>query len=400
MSKPKFSNRDYGYQPNTAKDLLDMESVVPTDGMRMAGAIEKHSEFMRPNEEPYDDMEYEYPYPPRTMPPTGWTGPGTGWPPNRLDCHNLWNKIFPDHPTESSAFVPNRNDWSRLKTYTDAGCPVIYIPHWCCKGVKISGPKEVETDSITQYSVTNRAYNCSYDWHASAGRIPGGTFYAPSTEQDVGISVNPFMGDDSSKTCDSITVKVKSSGGCVAESIGISGTTQMSVGDTKTLTVLNAVVGKTYTWVISSGGGSVSPSTGTSTTYTAPASNANCLNNPAIQLKVGANVCDSVLLVVTNPAVSGQAGNTDYDPCSKIIDVGFPGKCGAGRGTKAIYCSGSFGAQSWHCIGGTYGEYYCGSPQLDNVYSFCGCPGPGSVSYTDTRTAEMKANGCCPYQLM
>jgi hypothetical protein len=327
-------------------------------------------------------MEYNYPYPPHTLPPTGWTGPGTGWPPNRLDCYNLWNKIFPDHPTESSAFVPNRNDWSRLKTYTDAGCPVIYIPHWCCKGVKISGPKVVETNSVTQYSVTNRAYNCSYDWHASAGRIPGGTFYAPSTEQDVGISVNPFMGDDSSKTCDSITVKVKSSGGCVAESIGISGSTQLNVGESTTLTVLNSRPGITYTWNISKGGGTISGS-GTSVTYTASESNPNCDNNPTIQLKVGSSVCDSVSLAVN--AVGGDGWEIGWrmvEGCTR--KGGWPGKWSCSGFT--IWCSGREDA---HVFPQTY--------NYDECINYPACNGTWQL---DQRTPEQKAAGCCPYQLL
>ena len=393
MSKPKFSNRDYGYQPNTAKDLLDMESVVPTDGMRMAGAIEKHSEFMRPNEQPYDGMEYEYPQPPRYKPPTGYVWPGSpvGWPPNKLDCYNLWNRIFPDHPTESSAFVPNRNDWSRLKTYTDAGCPVIYIPHWCCKGVKISGPKEVETDSITQYSVTNRAYNCSYDWHASAGRIPGGTFYAPSSEQDVDISVNPFMGDDSSKTCDKIKVKVKGGGGCVAESIGISGTTQMNFGESKTLTVLNSRPGVTYTWVVSAGGGSISPSTGTSTTYTAPSSNADCANNPTIQLKVGSNICSSVKLAVNNGSDCSSARAYMY-----VINIwSSMGLCIVR--TQNYACNGDdCGPGQGYCDGGAGGCSGC--PPCQDTHEPFTCYNIGQT--LDVRTAAMKTAGCCPAALL
>jgi hypothetical protein len=394
MSKPKTANRDYGYNPNMADGVVDMESRVTTSGMGMAGKVEKHSEFMQPNNQPYDEMEYLYPgsdYPWDNNPAMNPIGPGRGWPGNPTDCKSLWNKLFPKHPTGTGAFIPNAQDNAALKQYVKAGCPVDYIPNFCCPGVKISGPKKVDSEAIAEYSVTGTNSNCYYDWDSTGGRIVGGTFYAPKGPTTVQISVNPFMGDDNSKKCDTISVQITTDG-CAGESIGIT-TTQMNVGESQTLTIIGEVPGKSYTWNIASGGGTMAGNV-----YTAPASNANCTNNPTIQLKVGSSVCASVTIAITDSTVVGKAGVSDYDPCSKTVDVGVPGKCGAGRGRRRFGCDGVMGAQEWGCFGGSYGEYDCGSPTLDNILAFCGCP--GALSYTDERTIAMKAAGCCPAQLL
>lgn len=53
---------------------------------------------------------------------------------------------------------------------------------------------------------------------------------------------------------------------------------QMSVNETQPLTVTGGC-GEPYTWGIVSGGGSLSNTTGASTIFTAPSTNANCKNN-------------------------------------------------------------------------------------------------------------------------
>jgi len=103
MSRPKTSNRDYGYQPNMANGVADLESQVTTSGVSMSGKVEKHSEFMNPNEQPYEDMEYLYPtyspFPPIDWPTPTWPGydyPTPVWPgmPN--------SPTYPDTPGPES----------------------------------------------------------------------------------------------------------------------------------------------------------------------------------------------------------------------------------------------------------------------------------------------------------
>lgn len=58
---------------------------------------------------------------------------------------------------------------------------------------------------------------------------------------------------------------------------------QMTTNGRQNLTVSGGC-GEPYTWSIGSGRGSLSNSTGTSVTYTAPSSNPNCANNPTIKV--------------------------------------------------------------------------------------------------------------------
>jgi hypothetical protein len=376
-----------------AEGVVDMESQVTTSGMGMAGKVEKHSEFMQPNNQPYDEMEYLYPgsdYPWDNNPAMNPIGPGRNWPGNPTDCKSLWNKLFPSHPTGTGAFIPNAQDNAALKQYVKAGCPVDYIPNFCCPGVKINGPKEVDGESVyDSYSIDGAKGNCDYTWSASAGRIPGGTFYAPKGPTTVKISVSPFMGDDSSKTCAEMTVKIRSAG-CSGETISVP-STQMQVGTSQTLTIVGSVPGKSYTWNIASGGGSMAGNV-----YTAPASNANCVNNPTIQLKVGTSVCASVTIAVTNPATAGIAAHQDNTRCSQTVACSPPvaGKCMACAWNNDISCAGVATETLDNCMGSNC-EYDCTSPWITG---YCALNPTGAMQ--DKRTPAMKADGCCPAQLL
>ena len=391
-------NRDYGYNPNMAEGVADLESQVTISGMGMAGKVEKHSEFMQPNNQPYDEMEYLYPgsdYPWDNNPAINPIGPGRNWPGNPVDCKILWNKLFPSHPTGTGAFIPNAQDNAALKQYVKAGCPVDYIPNFCCPGVKISGPKEVDGESVyDSYSIDGAKGNCDYTWSASAGRIPGGTFYAPKGPTTVTIKVYPFMGDDKSKACAEMQVKIRAAG-CAGETISVP-STQMNVGESQTLTIIGSVPGKTYTWNIASGGGTMAGNV-----YTAPASNANCTSNPTIQLKVGSSVCDSVTIAVNDSSQTAQAA---YNVCSSHghaypVSGCDPSKCGAGVMYLKVNCDGTTSTGT-NCFGGNNCEYNCGDAALISVENFCmsnqGCPG----SLVDQRTPTQKADGCCPVQLL
>ena len=383
MSKPQTRNRDYGYQPNMSEGVVDMESRVTTSGMGMAGKVEKHSEFMQPNNQSYDDMEYLYPgsdYPWDNNPAMNPIGPGRGWPGNPTDCKSLWNKLFPKHPIGSGSFIPDAQDFAALKQYVRAGCPTIYIPNFCCPGVKISGPKKVDSEGTAQYSITGEKGNCYYDWDSSAGRIVGGTFEAPKGPTTVKISVHPFMGDDNEVMCDTISVQITTDG-CAGETIGVT-STQMNVGESQTLTIVGEVPGKAYTWAIASGGGTMSGST-----YTAPASNPGCTSNPVIQLKVGASVCASVSIAVNGAGSSYTAAHQDWTSCTCQV-VGGNAEYGAG-------------STNWDCAGISSST----SPSASLTYSppcdtnwWCADKTPGAV--TDVRTAEALAAGCCPSKLL
>jgi len=167
--------------------------------------------------------------------------------------------------------------------------------------------------------------------------------------------------------------------GCGASKIGYT-TQQMSINQTQTLTVTYPQVGSTYSWEVTSGGGSVSPAIGNSTMYTAPGTNADCANNPTITLKAGTDVCDTSKIAVNAGAVSRavivntETGN-EYFPCCVYW----------------ILCDGTIDTPTppeHPCEAG----YSCSDP-----CSVCTGYEAGS---TDIRTDAEKNAGCCPMQLL
>ena len=203
---------------------------------------------------------------------------------------------------------------------------------------------------------------------------------------------------------------------CGTSKIGYT-TKQMSINQTQTLTVTNPDPGATYTWNVASGGGSISPTTGTSVTYTAPATNPNCLQNSIITLGVEGQVCDSLQIAVN--AISGNA----------VAFVYASGDCPFGGLSEWIPNGCGSPGNSWYCGAEMY-RYNC-----DNIYlghsccvdagggcaynynpPFTGCAEKTSrcvncqtwngilvgcgAGRTDTRSDAMKAAGCCPAALL
>jgi hypothetical protein len=291
-----------------------------------------------------------------------------------------------------------------------------YVPHFCCRnGMTISGSTSVEPNSETEYTVvfSDPWSGCDYDWNATDGYIVGGTFIAPSTPGVVTISVTPFLADDMGEECATIDVTVESH--CGGESIGYT-TLQMSVSGSQTLTVVNPVTGKTYGWIASSGS---IDATGLSVTYTAPASNANCANNPTITLTCGGATTDTITIAInaygasgigcfceiTNPGTCYVEHYPSPDVISRIFWSGL-------YITKwALQCNGTVTLLGY--IGPIAGVCYCADPT-----SCCSCEGAyrSALWHTgdclcstedaftglwgDCRSSWQKAAGCCPDQLM
>lgn len=59
---------------------------------------------------------------------------------------------------------------------------------------------------------------------------------------------------------------------------------QMSTGSQQTLSLMNYLTGRSYTWSIENGEGSLSADTGERVVYTAPDSNPICSLNPTIRV--------------------------------------------------------------------------------------------------------------------
>jgi hypothetical protein len=177
---------------------------------------------------------------------------------------------------------------------------------------------------------------------------------------------------------------------CECRNIGYT-TQQMSVDEVQTLTVVDPVAGCTYDWNISSGGGSLSSPTGTSVDYTAPSSNAGCVNNPTITMSVKSSTCDTLEIAVNAWIPWDTAYRltcpTDYSRC-----IWFGGQKRCVNETISYRCNGIVkpGCTSFDpavCVPNT--------PCTDN--SECtGC----TVGTIDERSSSMKAGGCCPMELL
>ena len=199
---------------------------------------------------------------------------------------------------------------------------------------------------------------------------------------------------------------------------------QLAAGGTQALTATGGY--GTYTWAIISGGGSISPTTGSSTTYTAPATNPSCVYNPTIRCTDSCGHYDELELaihqVVTGNAVGVSRATvsttckvtivndrygcdngvlaTGNACCSCDYSAGLlpctpPVACGStvGCGTTCTYCP---------CTGGGCAD---SSPSCTSGCKNCTLLGGGQTVSSapgtyDVRSAEQLAAGCCPAMLL
>lgn len=194
-------------------------------------------------------------------------------------------------------------------------------------------------------------------------------------------------------------------GGCGSAEVGWAGihytTQQMACGASQTLTVLNPEPGTTYKWECTTG--SLTPATGDTTTYTAPATNPGCANNARVSVKANGNVCDYIDIAVN--AVSGVAGifveppggsGCNWSIYKQTFNCDGTLNAGSRAGCDSCDCSGGIG--DCNCGGG----FYCLSPNLVvrcTAASACGTPSC-ATDYYDTRTPAQIAAGCCPEALL
>lgn len=213
------------------------------------------------------------------------------------NCEELWRELFGDSKVP---FIPDESDWSKIRKYAEK-CPLEYLPHICCKDMKINGPTVVTPGQTVEYTVTGGLPGCAYSWKSGKGRMAEGTYTAPDTSGTDEISVSPWMSDDQDKKCAKKSITIgEACNGVISYT-----TLQMQVSTTQTLTVTGAVEGETYSWSTTSG--SIVPTEGTSVTYTAPASNANCASNPTITLTCGGNVVDTITIAVNAVTTNAYA---------------------------------------------------------------------------------------------
>jgi hypothetical protein len=171
---------------------------------------------------------------------------------------------------------------------------------------------------------------------------------------------------------------------------------QMNVNTSQSLGIQNTQPGQEYTWMIISGGGSLSPLTGASTTYTAPASNPSCNANTTIGVFVGGQLCSSVYITINGWSGNGCA----YVQCAANTTQWYLTYPSCSRAWRCDGVGDVFGA----CSGGesyTSSSVFCNWWPVQNNYKWNNvlCNGAYSYGINDSRTAEMIAGGCCPSAL-
>jgi hypothetical protein len=240
-------------------------------------------------------------------------------------------------------------------------------------------------------------------------------FYATSERQSV-VSIKELKCIGPGATCkDCIDCKTKGANPVITYT-----TQQMSCtggGSTQALSATGGGGGP-YKWT-SGGKGSFSPTQtgpGQSTTYTAPTTNASCLNNPTIQVT---DYCSgSATLQI---AVNCYSGGANDEAFKKVVHTGS--SCTWAVSINAHRCDNTqkntFGCDSCDCqitCGGT-GDTCCCLPCVGEsctgfrctyatlvarctVNASCGA-GITCVDHTiDSRTPTMIVNGCCPASLL
>ena len=235
----------------------------------------------------YQGLEYQYQNPeffdPTDLPDVDMTNTipkGT--------CYELWVSLFGD---ATGAFIPTASEWNKLNEYAKK-CPLIYMPHICCLNMKISGPDSVAPGDTVEYSVSGGGHGCAYDIDAERGEFIGYKYTAPTTPGSDRISIKPWMSDDQHTICAFKDITIQ--GGCLGT---VHATTlQMAAGASQTLYITGGSEYDTYYWSTTTG--SLSSPTGTSVTYTAPATNPNCVNNPTITVTCGGATIGTLTIAV------------------------------------------------------------------------------------------------------
>ena len=178
-----------------------------------------------------------------------------------------------------------------------------------------------------------------------------------------------------------------------------------------------------YLWAVTSGGGSLDTTEGDTVTYTAPATNTGCADNPTISLHDACDQETEIQLAINDchdwpnqPAFGLWDHRTTYGICQ---DGGY----GIGTYCEIYLCSdiytteGDWWSQSYcypagGCVGGNpapklWYQYACtpdepcGIDPCDVMTGYCWNGGnvwfehPCGEAW-DVRTQAMKDNGCCP----
>lgn len=361
--------------------------------------LQKQSEFKKPyRSDNFQEMEYFYPH------------PGDAVTPSLINPEGPVS--VPDVPWMNET-VPNAEEMPYGPWWVAFGCfgSGCYCPGQTkCFDMKCFWPVTNVVVHKGPGTVTGRNYICvTADSGATDDIELSITMIAPVTRKDG----SPVFG-----ATNMIITKCDDKDCCDCGVVGISYTTLgMQVNEEQSLSASPATSGEEcYSW--STTMGSFNTSIGSAVTFTAPSSNSNCAN-AIITLNCGGSVVDTIEIAINadtaaNIAYVVSSGDCAYGgicsgdcPPSDPVVCGtwsFPWYCGNWKNTYkcdgTVVLQGSTSAQpcalntnppNTGCAGKTSGCVNCGT--YNGITA--GCNGT-----TDVRSAAMKANGCCPEELI
>ncbi|KKK70438.1 hypothetical protein LCGC14_2923990, partial [marine sediment metagenome] len=204
-------------------------------------------------------------------------------------------------------------------------------------------------------------------------------------------------------------------------------TLQMQVDEEQTLSVNVTTPGcgtPDYTWAITSGGGSLSTTSGSSTVYTAPSTNAECANNPTITLSCDQGGVIDTLDIAVNAVAGIEPAYYTIESYTSGYRLPQGGACNCstidgdytcGRASERG-CSGelsqwlpSDSLNAWDRIDpANVLVFKCNSDTVatcDAASSHAACLDEGRIFVwgsliKDVRTGIIKTAGCCPAALL
>lgn len=300
-----------------------------------------------------------------------------------------------------------------------------------------------EEQNLTVQTQKPACSSLSYTWKITAGggsainfgEIGGDAIYGPEeAEYDpdavlynnhivfTAPATNPLCANDPTiemwcggELMDAIDISVDSCAGNV--SIGYT-SQQMATNGQQTIIAqeLNPpCVPTTYTWEIIAGGGTITPSTGASITYTAPATNAECANNPTIQLACNDVVVGTLQLAINAGGAEPAYGVSDFVPndpqsgyCDDLLRVRTY-RCNgtANQSTTSCDCIQQGAPDGCRCGWGGCGYQVCShAVQIAGCQAGqCGAVFPGApencpTGTHDNRSQQQITDGCCPAALL
>lgn len=178
-------------------------------------------------------------------------------------------------------------------------------------------------------------------------------------------------------------------------------TLEMQVNEQQTLTVAGESLVicdySEYTWEIITGSGTLSPASGQSIVYTAPATNSNCTNNPTIALKCGWFTTVDTITIAVNEVTANTIAYWTSTGCGYEDSA----SCDADPCPPTRWCCRYY---KWDCSGTATGDGEPGAGRSciwrygDNA-SCMSAYQCRSIGPHDVRTEQQKLDGCCPGSL-